>query len=233
MPFRIRYAKTKAGRFLSHLDLMHTWERSIRRSGAPLAFSQGYNPHPKLSFGSALSVGTTSDGEYMDVELTEEWETAVFKEKLINALPPALALLDIKAIGAKPKALMSIIDRAHYQVTAELVEAVSDDEVALAVEKFMAQEEIVVLRFKKNSKDKREVNIRPGVFALNVHVEDKLLRVDMLVQTGSEGNVRPDEVLFGLMSQGTFLINEIKNTHRLGLYVAQEGRLCSPMDLAE
>ena len=57
---------------MSHLDLMHTWERVIRRSHLPLAFSQGFNPHPKINFASALALGTTSDGEYMDMELTEE-----------------------------------------------------------------------------------------------------------------------------------------------------------------
>ena len=55
---------------MSHLDLMHTWERVIRRSHLPLAFSQGFNPHPKINFASALALGTTSDGEYMDMELT-------------------------------------------------------------------------------------------------------------------------------------------------------------------
>ena len=57
---------------MSHLDLMHTWERVIRRSHLPLAFSQGFNPHPKINFASALALGTTSDGEYMDMDLSED-----------------------------------------------------------------------------------------------------------------------------------------------------------------
>ena len=63
MLIRIKYGKTNEGRYLSHLDLMRTWERSIRRTKAPLGFSQGFNPHQKLSFGSALAVGTASDGK--------------------------------------------------------------------------------------------------------------------------------------------------------------------------
>ena len=90
MLVRIKYGKPNAGRFLSHLDLMHAWERAIRRTGAPLAFSQGYNPHPKLAFGSALSVGTTSDGEYMDVELERDIDAEAFRQELAAALPPAL-----------------------------------------------------------------------------------------------------------------------------------------------
>ena len=102
---RIKYAKTNSGRFLSHLDLMRAWERSIRRSGLPLAFSQGFNPHPKISFGSALSVGVTSNGEYMDMELTEAVELTQLKERLTQNLPPALMLLDAQEITQKNRSV--------------------------------------------------------------------------------------------------------------------------------
>ena len=87
MHLRIKYGKTREGKFLSHLDLMRAWERAFRRGAIPLAFSQGFNPHPKISFGSALAVGITSSGEYMDVELKSFREIKEIKATLENYLP--------------------------------------------------------------------------------------------------------------------------------------------------
>lgn len=230
MRVRIMYAKTAAGRFLSHLDLMHAWERAIRRTGAPLAFSAGFNPHPKLSFGSALSVGTTSDGEYMDVELAQPVEAADFRRRLAEALPPALALLDMAEIPARSESLMAMIDRARYQVTVTLAQAVNPEALAAAVEQLLALKEIKVLRFKKNSRDKREVDIRPGILALSGEVSgQREITLSLLVQTGSVGNVRPDEVVLGLAQTGLPVVEEIKRIHRLGLYVADGETLASPL----
>lgn len=225
---RIKYAKTNAGRFLSHLDLMRAWERSIRRSGLPLAFSQGFNPHPKISFSSALSVGVTSNGEYMDMELTEAVELTQLKERLTQNLPPALMLLDAQEITQKTEALMAVIDRARYQLSAQLTETISETHLAQLLSDFWAQDVINVLRFKKNSRNKREVNIRPSIFALTAKMDGDCLQLEMLVQTGSTGNVRPDEVVLGLMSVGLPIVNEIMTIHREGLYVAKDNDLVSP-----
>lgn len=231
MRVRIKYAKPNAGRFLSHLDLMHAWERAIRRTEVPLAFSQGYNPHPKIAFGSALSVGTTSDGEYMDVELAQDIDVSVWAEQLAQALPPALALVEMAAIGDRSAALMAIIDRARYQVTAVLAQPLTDEALASVIETFLAKAEIKVLRFKKNSRDKKEVDIRQGIFDLNGVClgENKRIRLEMVLKTGSEGNVRPDEAVLGMMQAGLPVVEEIERIHRVGLYVAQDGKLCSPM----
>ena len=101
MLIRMQFRKTKEGRFLSHLDLMHTWERVIRRSQLPLAFSQGFNPHPKINFASACAVGTTSDGEYMDMELTQELPLAEVQAALDRAMPPAFAVTAMKVVQGK------------------------------------------------------------------------------------------------------------------------------------
>ena len=231
MLVRIKYGKPNAGRFLSHLDLLHAWERAIRRTGAPLAFSQGYNPHPKLYFGSALSVGTTSDGEYMDVELEMDIDAESFRKELAAALPPALTLLDMAVPPAKSAALMSIIDRARYLVTVILVQPLTAAELEAVIAQFLAQETVKVLRFKKNSREKREVDIRAGIFTLTgeVQQEGQCIVLEMLLKTGSEGNVKPDEVVAGLMQAGLPVVEDIERIHRLGLYVEQEGQLVSPL----
>lgn len=152
---------------MSHLDLMHTWERVIRRSHLPLAFSQGFNPHPKINFASALALGTTSDGEYMDMELTEELPLEQVQQALDMAMPPAFEVTAMKVVSGKVPSLMSIIERGQYQLWLDFVDGVTQQQMDQAVEQFWQQDEVVVYRYKKNSKEKKAMNIRPGVYQIN------------------------------------------------------------------
>ena len=67
MRIRSRFKKYGLARYVSHIDMIRVFERAMRRADIPLAYSQGYHPHPMLSFSPALAVGVTSDAEYMDV----------------------------------------------------------------------------------------------------------------------------------------------------------------------
>ena len=232
MLIRMQFCKTREGRFLSHLDLMHTWERVIRRSQLPLAYSQGFNPHPKINFASACAVGTTSDGEYMDMELTQELPVEQVEEMLQAVMPPAFRVSAMKVVTGKAPSLMSIIQRARYVLRLELVEEAAQEQLDAAVERFWKQEEIVIYRYKKNSKDKKPVNIRPGVYELELTAEGKNALLHILVQCGNEGNIRPEEVAYGLMATGMPMVQHVVRIHRLGLYVLDEkGALLSPLDV--
>ena len=232
MLIRMQFCKTREGRFLSHLDLMHTWERVIRRSQLPLAYSQGFNPHPKINFASACAVGTTSDGEYMDMELTQELPVEQVKEMLQAVMPPAFRVSAMKVVSGKAPSLMSIIQRARYVLQLELVEEVSQEQLDAAVENFWQQEEIVIYRYKKNSKDKKPVNIRPGVYELELTAEGKNALLHIQVQSGNEGNIRPEEVAYGLMATGMPMVQHVVRIHRQGLYVLDEKDiLLTPLDV--
>ncbi|MCL1849523.1 MAG: TIGR03936 family radical SAM-associated protein [Clostridiales bacterium] len=120
MKVRICFAKTEEGRYLSHLDLARTMERSLRRAKAPLAFSEGYNPHIKMSFASALSVGTTGYREYVDVELASRVETARLGQALTESFPPALAFVAAEEVGDGNKSLSAMINLAVYRTAVTL-----------------------------------------------------------------------------------------------------------------
>lgn len=232
MLIRMQFCKTREGRFLSHLDLMHTWERVIRRSQLPLAYSQGFNPHPKINFASACAVGTTSDGEYMDMELTQELPVEQVKEMLQAVMPPAFRVSAMKVVSGKAPSLMSIIQRARYVLQLELVEEATQEQLDAALENFWQQEEIVIYRYKKNSKDKKPVNIRPGVYELELTAEGKNALLHIQVQSGNEGNIRPEEVAYGLMATGMPMVQHVVRIHRQGLYVLDEkGILLTPLDV--
>lgn len=228
----MQFCKTREGRFLSHLDLMHTWERVIRRSQLPLAYSQGFNPHPKINFASACAVGTTSDGEYMDMELTQELPVEQVEEMLQAVMPPAFRVSAMKVVSGKAPSLMSIIQRARYVLQLELVEEATQEQLDAALENFWQQEEIVIYRYKKNSKDKKPVNIRPGVYELELTAEGKNALLHIQVQSGNEGNIRPEEVAYGLMATGMPMVQHVVRIHRQGLYVLDEkGILLTPLDM--
>lgn len=232
MLIRMQFRKTREGRFLSHLDLMHTWERVIRRSRLPLAFSQGFNPHPKINFASACAVGTTSDGEYMDMELTEEMPLTQVKAALDQAMPPAFEVTALKVVQGKTPSLMSIITRARYQLWLEFVDEVTQAQLDDAAEQFWNREEVIVYRYKKNSKDKKPVNIRPGVYQIELGAEGNHATLQILVQSGNEGNVRPEEVAYGLMSAGMPPVQSVVRIHRDGLYLLDEKEnLITPLDV--
>ena len=232
MLIRMQFRKTREGRFMSHLDLMHTWERVIRRSQLPLAFSQGFNPHPKINFASALAVGTTSDGEYMDMELTADLPLEQVKQELDRAMPPAFEVTAMKVVTGKVPSLMSIIERGRYQLRLEFVEEVTQQQLEDAIEKFWKREEIIIYRYKKNSKDKKAVNIRPGVYEMKLTADGRYAVLDILVQSGNEGNIRPEEVAYGLMSAGMPAVQHVVRIHRLGLYLFdKEGAMVTPLDI--
>ena len=231
----MQFHKTRAGRFLSHLDLMHTWERVIRRSQLPLGFTQGFNPHPKMNFASALAVGTTSDAEYMDLEFTETLTIEQIKEALFPAIPPAFTVTDMKIVhDKKVPSLMSIIQRATYTLRLEYVTEVTQEELNKAVETFWAMEENMIYRYKKDSKDKKTVNIRPGVYTIVLNREEgtdnKHAVLDIVVQSGNDGNIRPEEVAYGLMNAGMPLVQQVVRIHRTGLYALDsEGNMITPL----
>jgi radical SAM-linked protein len=184
------FEKTNTARFFSHLDLQQVWQRTLRRARIPLSLSQGYNPHPKISFGSALPVGVSSLCEYVDLELKKGFDLNYLKVIINEKSPQGIKIVDIAEVPAKSKSLMSIINRAEYKIE-QLLENCSVNETI--VNKFLAQKEIIVTR--ETKKGKKIKNIRPGIYELTISCSDNKLELKTTVQTGSEGNIRPQEVL--------------------------------------
>lgn len=228
MRIRIKYGKTPAGRFLSHLDLVRAWERAMRRARIPLAFSQGYNPHPKMSFGSALAVDVTSSGEYMDVELKKELSIEEIKGSLEKYLPETLQVYEIKKINQEVPSLMATINRARYQVKALLVSPLSQEDLSKIIDNLLKKNELFIQRHTK--KGVQEKNIRPGIFELQGKIiGDGEVFLEFIVETGSQGNVRPEEVVQVLERNGVPLNPDSLEIHREGLYVWNEKGLISPL----
>ena len=92
---RVAYARTGDLRFLSQLDLVRTWERAVRRSGLPVAFSEGFNPRVRLSFSAARPTGMEVGQATVDFFLASETPLGEVRRRLASVLPPGLSILEV------------------------------------------------------------------------------------------------------------------------------------------
>jgi len=190
---RARITKDEPLRYISHLDYASLMQRAIRRAKLPAAYSEGFNPHMKISFASALAVGVTSDSEYMDLELSESLPENTVKERLRPMLPHGVRLLNLKISDRKPKALMAVTDGASYEVTVPLEG--TPDEIQPALDAFNAAETCMYLR--KTPKKTREIEVRQymsGGVGWEKLAGDSL-RLSMAIRITPGGSIKPQEVL--------------------------------------
>ena len=207
---RVRYSK--AGRLvaLSHLETMHSLLRSIRRAGLPVAFSQGFHPKPKVSFGPALPVGVESCCEYLDLELEGVHDPAVISACLDGALPPGLRVEEAWALEAAAPSISASLRAVHY--VAEFPGNWANDALTARVDAFRASAQAIVRRVappkgrERNRAEKiaqgkaREIDLKDIVTHLAV---DGGGRVAFSLKADPSGSAKPAEVLGAIFGDGT------------------------------
>ncbi len=228
MLIRLKYSKTAAGRFISHLDMLRTFERIFRRAALPLAFSEGFNPHPKISFGSALAVGITSDAEYLDVELQKEIEPDKTLEDIARCSPGGINILELKVLSERQRSLNAQINMASYELRIPLTKEPEEENVRKLFKDLLDKKNIFVSR--EGKRGIKQVDIRQGIYALSGAIEKNELVVYMEVQTGSEGNVRPEEILLLLVKNGEFLEEKGFQINRIGLFIRDAKGARTPLE---
>ncbi|MCC5911578.1 MAG: DUF2344 domain-containing protein [Clostridiaceae bacterium] len=198
---RSRFYKKGDMVFISHLDLVRVLERAFRRANIPMAYTQGYNPHPIMAFATALGVGISSEGEYIDIEVEKEIPLEDFMGRLNQALPEGLKIITSKYISKKAESLMSVINYSIYLVKLPFTEEVGVEELKNRLEEFTKLEEIIqVKEQKKKHRFKqpktKEVNIRNSIVDIEiVQVEEKEAILKMTLAAGSNGNLKPEIVV--------------------------------------
>jgi len=160
---RVNYSKTGAMIFLSHLEMLTLFTRAVKRADIPVKYSQGFHPHPKFSFATALSVGVQSFAEYLDVEVSSGFDADMLKESLNRSLPEGVAVINAWTVPAKSPSLSTIMDRVRYRVT--LPDTLAKD-LEKAAGNFMALESSPFRRVKKNGP--QEYDLRHELFNLSV-----------------------------------------------------------------
>lgn len=233
MRLRIAYTKIEDAKFIAHLDLTRVFERAIRRSGIHMSYSEGFNPHPKISFGFALAVGTEGEREYVDIELREDMELGEVLGRIQEQLPPGIRLLQghILSDGAKP--LMAVLNSASYRMRAPMALPIDEVRLGEAVGAWLARDHVTYSRYSK--KGPTDKDIRPWVKSLTGEVQGDEIVFELEVEMGNAGSVRPEEVLASLRELENLPL-DLDGMHikRTGVHVIYQGRKRSPFEqLAE
>ncbi|MEU8509196.1 TIGR03936 family radical SAM-associated protein [Streptomyces brevispora] len=194
---RLRYTKRGRLRFTSHRDFQRAFERALRRSQVPMAYSAGFTPHPKVSYANAAPTGTGSEAEFLEIALTEARDPETLRELLNDSLPDGLDITD--AVEARTSGLA---DRLTASIWEMRLDGVSAEDAEKAVAAFNAAETVEVQRRTKNGM--RSFDARSAVVDLQAldqqsdRPEVKACAILRLVVRHVTPAVRPDDVLSGL-----------------------------------
>ncbi len=198
---RLRYAKRGRLRFTSHRDIARAFERALRRAHVPMAYSQGFNPHPKISWIGAAPTGVASEAEYVEVQLVEAMEPAELVAMLDSAMPAGLDVLDAVVAGGT-ESLADRVEASRWRIE---LSGVSTEDLRQAVSKTLAEPVVEVERLTKHGL--RTIDARAAIVAATVHDETHLSDpapagppcgiLEVVVRQTTPA-VRPDDVLSAL-----------------------------------
>lgn len=210
-----RFAKGEAVRFISHLDLMRALERGMRRARLPLAYTEGFNPRPRVSYASALSVGHTSEAELMALNLREPMDPTEARQAFNASLPEGLEIVQAWITPPhKPKTSLGEVDTAEYSV--RIAGPLQELNLPQAAAELMAQKELRITRVR--DKSAKDLDLRPLVGEVKVErAEAGAAELHLRLRTGSSGGARPEEVLAVLGVSGRDYRVRI---HRSALYAS-------------
>ena len=186
---RIRYAKRGRLRFTSHRDFSRAFERAVFRARIPMAYSSGFNPHPRISYAGAAPTGSASEAEYLEIALAEVVDPARIARELGEALPDGLDLVQVTV--SPGGSLADLLQASRWQV--DVAAPVAD--TTTAVEAFLATETVPVKRMTK--KGLREFDCRAAVVSLSAEGTSEGSRL-LVGLRHTVPAVRPDDVLTGL-----------------------------------
>ena len=218
---RMQYRRGEQVRYLSHLDMLRLFERALRRARIPVVFTEGFNPHPKLSFGPSLATGLTSDAEYVDLQIYERGQEIDLKQLLAPQLPPGIEMVETKRLQKKAAPLAALINRADYEC--RLIDS-AQTELENRIEAILSQKELLVQRKKK--KNVRTVDVRP--FIERMEAAKNGFRVRTIMIDGK--SIRMNELLSLLFPDNAYIAKTAR-VHRAALWV-REGRLLRrPMEM--
>ena len=207
MRYAIKFSKEGMLKYTSHLDMIRFFKRVFNRANILLMYSQGFNPHPKMTFAQPLSLGYTGIIEIIEIETKEDIKPEDMHERLNEQMPPGMKILSCEYLSEEDKGIAGRITQAQYRITIDQDLGISKEDI----DRFLKEDTIVVLKKQKKKKGKprgmKEVNIRSKIRSLSMEiVDDKYVMLTDL-DCGSESNLNPDLLLQGMENYFKFKID--------------------------
>ena len=192
---RIRFKRGPEIRFISHLDIIRLWQRAFRRAGISLAYSEGFNPHPRISLAAPLALGVTSEAELMDIFVARGVSPHNLEAAVSCQLPPGISIREVYLIATTLPSLQSRIRYAEYRVE---VETGKDEKEVEAVLASLLSEEHLPWQHQRDT--------GPRSYDLRALISDLWLTswrsgyctIGMRLRCDSGGSGRPEQVVKAL-----------------------------------
>jgi len=190
--------------YTSHLDLMRVWERALRRAEVPLAYSQGFNPRPKLQLAAALPLGHTAEAELLDVWLEKPLSVAPLTKALVPVLPDGLAINEVCQVVLEEPALPTQVVSAEYRV--EVASGDTVEQVDARIEQVLAAE-VLLQEQARPGREGKQYDLRPlierlwlerGPESVEGGVEEGGVVLGMQLAAREGATARPEAVLKAL-----------------------------------
>ena len=216
----MQFQKGDIVRHLGLLDLQRTMQRALRRSGLPITYSKGFNPHLVMSFASALSSGIPGDAELLDVSLCGEVTEEECLAAMNRVLPPALKASRVRLVDDRFPKVTAAMQQAQYSVT---LRGGQTKQLVEAIESFLGEAEIMAIR--KTKKAETLVNVRPMIHVLEAKYDAEANSAALTARVSfvEAATLKPDLLMNTLAKYaGVDLPKcEIRRTHLLGLVDGQ------------
>lgn len=232
MKLRVKFNKRNYLKYISHLDLMRLFQRSFNRAEIPVEYSKGFNPQPRFSIASPLSLGIESEEEYMDIELERKVSVEDFKDRMNKVLPKDVQIIE----GIYPeddRAIAAIIEWGLYEMAIKKNDTLDLGILNNRLKAWLEKDEILISRFRKKGRKKvmKEENIKPLIKTIEVkNIIDNEIIVEALIKTGDKGNLRPLDFIEALIRDND--LEEYKDgisLKRLGLFMEEQGEIYKPI----
>ncbi len=192
---RLTFSRGDEVKYISHLDLMRTWSRVLRRAGIPLAYSEGYSPHPRISLAAPLPIGVTGDAELMDISLQKAVSPRFLIQTVRRELPAGIDVLQVQQIPPNSPSLQSQVRYAEYHVA--VASGKSEEEIHQAIASLL-QAECLPWQHMRDTGPRR-YDLRPLINDIwLIGVRNSTCLLDMRLRCGSQGTGRPEQVTAAL-----------------------------------
>ena len=192
---RVRFCRGQELKYISHLDIIRLWHRACRRADIPLAYSEGFNPHPRIALAAPLPLGVTSDAELMDITCRRPVSPHFLIQAVNKKLLPGIEISKVFQVAIDQPSLQSLVRQAEYRVTVRTSE--TKQEIEAAISQLLGRDELPW-------QHQRDTGIRKydlRALICDIRLEefgDGICRLGMLLRCDSGGSGRPEQVALAL-----------------------------------
>lgn len=222
----LEFHKDPILRHVAHLDLLRAFQRAFKRAAVPVAYSQGFHPHPRFSMATALSVGLSSCCECLEMDMSQEMSPELVMQKMNEALPYGMRIRRAGWAREDAPKLMAVVGQSLYRVT--LPDEISPHTIEEQIATYLNQEQIIIEYTKKNVT--KSLDAKPMILTLSARPPmdmEALPGVWARVQFSSEGALKPELLVSSLLTYcGHAIAPHQLTVDRMGLYA---GTLTPPV----